>query len=124
MCTSESFPFTVEVKRREGWNVARLFAGEPSPAWGWWRQAVDQACEERGVAMLWCKKNPYRPGQPSFPWLVMLPACDWVGREGIPRPDIVWTVDQLDAAQIDFAAELPALWFADRLLGVHPSAFL
>jgi hypothetical protein len=125
MTTSESWPFTVEVKRREAWNVARLFAGESSPAWGWWRQAVDQAREESGTPMLWCRKNQYRPGQPSFPWLVMLPADYLLAISSkLPRPDVRWTVEQLDAEQIDFAGELPALWFAERLLAVHPKKLI
>jgi hypothetical protein len=121
MTTSDNWPFTVEVKRRECWNVDRLFKGLSSPAWAWWRQAVEQALEESGVPMLWARKSQYRPGQPAFPWLVMLPVNYFQGLPGkLPSPDVAWSINNLLADEIDFAEELPALWFSDRLLEVHP----
>jgi len=118
MTTADRWPFTVEVKRRECWNVGRLFAGQTSPAWGWWQQAVEQAREEGGVPMLWCRKNQYRPGQPAFPWLVMLPVE--FSKSRLPTADVRWTEVQLFGSEIDFAGELPALWFAERLLVIDP----
>jgi len=125
MTTAETWPFTTEVKRRECWNVERLFTGKNSPAWAWWRQAVDQAQEEGGVPMLWARKNQYRPGQPAFPWLVMLPIDYVLSLDAkLPRPDVVWQSELLLSSDIDFNDELPALWFADRLLEVHPRKFV
>ena len=55
--TAERFPFTVEVKRREGWNRERFFAGKASPVWAWWRQAQSQAVEANAEPMLWLRHN-------------------------------------------------------------------
>lgn len=121
MTTAEKWPFTVEVKRRECWSMANLFDGKPSPAWTWWRQTVDQGREDGGVPMLWGRKNQNRPGQPAFPWFVMLPVDYLIGLPGrLPAPDVTWTGEQLLKNKVDFAGELPALWFHDRLLAVSP----
>jgi Holliday junction resolvase len=47
MTTSTTFPFCVEVKRREGWSFDRMKQGMKSPVWEWWRQAQTQAAEQR-----------------------------------------------------------------------------
>lgn len=125
MTTSETWPFTVEVKRREFWNVHRLFSGKPSPVWGWWRQAIVQAREEGGIPMLWARKNQYRPGQPAFPWFIMLPDSYYVDkRRIIPKPDVIWNPIVLYANQVDFAGVFPSLWFADRLMAINPKRLI
>lgn len=70
MTTSTSFPFVVEVKRREGFSfdlLIRGLRGGKSPVWGWWQQACTAAREQRGIPLLWLRRN-------REPWRVMLPA--------------------------------------------------
>lgn len=71
MTTAAKFPFTVEVKRREGWSWKTLAEGARSPVWGWWKQAIEQAREMNAVPMLWFRKN-------REPWHVMIPMSLWM----------------------------------------------
>lgn len=65
--TATTWPFCVEVKRREGWTMASVLAGRRSPVWGWWRQAVTAAAEGGGlVPMLVMRRN-------REPWQCVLP---------------------------------------------------
>src|SRR4051812_33410532 len=48
MTTAKRFPFVVEVKRREAWVMKNVLKGQPSPVWGWWRQAQVAALELEG----------------------------------------------------------------------------
>ena len=57
MTTAQRWPFSVEVKHREGWSVERLERGMSSPVWGWWRQAIKASIEEKREPMLWFRKN-------------------------------------------------------------------
>jgi hypothetical protein len=85
MTTAKLFPFVVEVKRREGWDLRNVYALKPSPVWAWWRQALAAARVQGGVPILWIRKNR------SSEWLVLvpvgafyrtLPQLDrWVARE-------------------------------------------
>jgi hypothetical protein len=63
--TATRFPFTVEVKAREGWSMENFFKGRPCPVWAWWNQAQAQAREQDGEPMLWCRHN-------REPWIVLL----------------------------------------------------
>lgn len=65
MTTSSTFPFCVEVKRRERWSVDRLMAGKASPVWSWWRQTQTAAEEMKLEPMMWFRHN-------RTPWLVMV----------------------------------------------------
>lgn len=121
MTTAEKWPFTVEVKRREVWVVDRLFKGKKSPVWEWWRQALEQADEEGGVAMLWARKNQYRPGQPAFPWFVILPRAFYLNTEKVlPKPDVEWMDTRLHSNEVDYGGVLPVMWFYDRFLKTSP----
>lgn len=60
------FPFTIEVKRREGWSWSTLLAGKASPVWGYWKQAVDQAREMGGIPLMFFRRN-------REDWSLMLP---------------------------------------------------
>jgi hypothetical protein len=51
MTTARRFPFTVEVKRREGWSDKGFLAGGRSPVWEWWTQAQAQADEHKSSIM-------------------------------------------------------------------------
>ena len=66
MTDDTTFPFSVEVKRREGWAWKNLLAGGKSPVWDWWFQAQDQAKEMNLTPMLWLRHS-------REPWMVMLP---------------------------------------------------
>ena len=64
--TAQHWPFTVEVKRREGWSERELKAGRRSPVWSWWGQVMVASEEEGRTPMLWFRRS-------HTPWLVMLP---------------------------------------------------
>lgn len=66
MTDCRKFPFTVEIKRREGWAWSTLLAGRASPVWGYWGQAVGQAKEMGGIPLLFFRKN-------REDWFLMLP---------------------------------------------------
>ena len=66
MTTAQQFPFVVEVKRREQWNLERFHAGKPSPVHEWFRQAERQASEMLAIPMLWIRHS-------REPWRVVLP---------------------------------------------------
>ena len=73
--TSESFPWSVEVKHRENWSLDRLLSGKSSPVFTWWQQAIEQSREVRKLPMLWFRKN-------REPWRIMVsnaPFGDWFG---------------------------------------------
>jgi hypothetical protein len=150
MTTSPTFPFDVEVKRRENWDEGTFFAGLPSPVWGWWKQAQRSAMltfgRERRYPMLWLRQN-------RRPWLVVLAqshvemlfrgyrvdslpsslcsqclqpraACGCrVARPGsgtLGAPLHRWG-PELNA--VHFGAQWPVCFAADALLAVHPSRF-
>jgi hypothetical protein len=55
-----TFPWSVEVKRREAGNLTRLVAGKPTAIWGWWREAQDDAHSAGLEPMLWFRRNRRR----------------------------------------------------------------
>jgi hypothetical protein len=67
MTTCKTFPFCLEVKRREGWSWDRFVAGGKSPVWGWWEQAEKAAELQGSQPMMWFRKN-------HMPWWVMVPS--------------------------------------------------
>lgn len=101
MTTAEKFPFTIEVKRREGWAWSSLLAGKKSPVWGYWGQAVGQAKEMGGIPLLFFRKN-------REDWFLMLPHVALIRNKGIVL------------APNDYAMA----WYAGDLVpfsaGVHP----
>jgi len=126
MTTSETFPFTVESKRREAWSPRNFVLGRPCPVWGWWRQAGGQAVELGAEPMLWMRRNadpPERFGEPRKipPWIVLVRA-GLVEQLGLPFPDFVWGTD--DLAGVDVAEVVPSGYTHDRLLAVDPVTFL
>lgn len=66
MTTSQTFPFSVEVKRRENFSWDTLLAGKRSPVWEWWEQTTRAANEQMAVPMLWLRHS-------REPWRVVLP---------------------------------------------------
>lgn len=79
MTTSIRFPWSVEVKRREGWVWKSLLNSRPSPVWGWWKQAEGQALEMGKEPLMFFRHNKER-------WHVMKRGSD----VGINQ----WRVDQ------------------------------
>lgn len=66
MTTSPSFPFVVEVKRREAFAWGTFLKGRKSPVWEWWEQACRAADEQGGTPMLWLRHN-------GESWRIVLP---------------------------------------------------
>jgi len=66
MTTAQSFPFSVEVKRREGWSESNFMNGRKSPVWAWWHQACTQAHEMNVTPMMLFRRN-------RKPWWLMIP---------------------------------------------------
>lgn len=65
MTTSPTFPFVVEVKRREAFSWTTLLTGKQSPVHGWWEQTERAADEQHATPLLWLRHN-------QEPWRVML----------------------------------------------------
>jgi len=114
--TAERWPFTVEVKRREGWSFGTFARGRLSPVWGWWRQCIEQAAEEDRIPMLWFRKN-------RQPWLVLLPERLLVPilvRHQV-QPDLVLRVL---SPGVDDGDIRPAMVLGSKLLALPPTAWL
>lgn len=84
MTTSVRWPFSVEVKRREGWSWATLLARKQSPVWGWWDQCLKAAGEEGRVPLLLLRHNS-PSSHAQEPWHIGLPPS--FGLTG--RPQVV-----------------------------------
>lgn len=103
--TSTTFPFSVEVKRREGWSWTTLLAGKPSPVWGWWRQTLTAATEMKAHPMLWVRRS-------QQPWLVLVPA---LCVEPIDlEPDVRWGARMTGTVA----------YLASRVVAHDPAVFL
>lgn len=114
MTTSERWPFSVEVKRREGWAWKPFLNGKKSPVWGYWRQAAAQAKEMGGIPLLFFRRN-------REPWHVLLPFVP--GYTIIPTQylDMTWLPSELLESRIDYAGVLPALVTAESFFQTRPS---
>lgn len=111
--TAKSFPFTIEVKRREQWVEHNLFLGKPSPVWGWWRQALGQAAEQGAgaVPMLWLRHN-------REPWLVLVPEAWWHSM-GFAS----WRASRGPSLWPRTRGPRPLIHVAARVLAIHPRQF-
>ncbi len=71
------FPFTLEVKRREGWSLKAFLGGsQRGPVWQWWAQTQKAATDSGRRPMLWFRqhhRSMQAVGLPSC-WLVMIEA--------------------------------------------------
>lgn len=65
MTTSKTFPYSVEVKRRERWDETNLLKGRKSPVWDWWHQSCTQAIEMKVEPMMFFRRN-------RKPWWIMM----------------------------------------------------
>jgi hypothetical protein len=104
MTTAQQFPFTIEVKRREGWSWKTLVAGKKSPVWGYWRQALSQAKEMGGIPLLFFRRN-------REPWNVMLPFREAIQSTQFRSEDYrgIWLSSELADSGVDFGEELPVI---------------
>lgn len=113
MTNAVQFPFSVEVKREERWNLQRLLDGRSSPVWKFWRQCQRDAHKVGREPMLWFRQN-------RNPWLVMVRARYASSVAGAPAPDVVWPGGL--RYQVDCQA-VPVMYLGSRLLEVDPSVF-
>ena len=111
--TAERFPFTIEIKRREGWSEQRLRMGSLSPVWGWWGQVVIAAKEEDRAPMLWFRKS-------NEPWRVMFDRAV-ADRAGliVTAVDMEW--EWIYAMSVEGAP--PIVIKATDLLAIDPDRF-
>ena len=116
--TSESWPFTVEVKRRENWTLSMFVkAGKRgSPVWSWWAQCVKAAKEEGGVPMMWMRRS-------RQPWIVLMPDSVLSRVVGVPNLDIYWE-NPAQVSKHNLCPVHPAGLLADKLLCTRPELWL
>lgn len=146
MTTSLTFPFDVEVKRREGWSEDTLVNGEPCPVWKWWQQTQRAARLSKREPMLWFRHN-------RKPWMVMLReqyvaslfcgtpvdslpptmcvqclkgrdcACKQTRRGSgtLGRPLMKWGSE---LNRVQYGAAWPIVFWASELMKIHPLRFI
>ena len=114
--TSNIWPFTVEVKRREGWSYGSFVRGRKSPVWHWWGQCIKAAAEEDRVPLMWMRQN-------RQPWLVLAPERTLVPiltrRNQVP--DILF---KRLSPKVDYHDIKPAVVFGENFLKIPATAWL
>ena len=115
MTTSLRFPFTVEIKRREGWSWVNLMRGWRSPVWGYWRQAIAQAKEMGGTPLLFLRRNREE-------WSVMLPLRSGIDSTAITSEKwvAVWLESELKTKGVDIGGLLPGIVRAKDFFKTSP----
>lgn len=113
--TAKSFPFTIEVKRREAWTLERLLLGSKSPVWGWWKQANAQAVEMSSTPLLWIRKNRHD-------WRILLPwqLVPTLRSAGFDKPIHEWAPWTLEPHELPME---PVMVMASDFLELPPSIF-
>lgn len=111
MTTSKTFPFVIEVKRREAWSWKTFLAGKSSPVWGWWEQAQTQALEMKRTPMLWIRRNLEKQ------WQILVP-CQ-VDRRAHFEEGFRWT----NTAELNVGIE-PVMIRWDIFSRVPPEKFV
>lgn len=105
------FPWSVEVKRREGWSPARFVAGFKSPVWGWWLQACRDGARLGKPPMLWVRRS-------RAEWIVLVPLGQAVQAGVDPR--WVW----LDPVLQRYAVPVvPGGMLGPEFLSTHPAVW-
>lgn len=105
------FPFTIEVKREQGWSPTRFLNGGTSPVWGWWQQVQKAALEEGRVPMLWFRRN-------RAPWWVLLPHEWAAGKMVLVAALHLWERERLRA--VNYGGAFPACFEATAVLSFKP----
>ena len=116
MTTATRFPFTVEVKRREGWTMERLTQGKKSPVWSWWRQAQTQADEMDLTPMLWLRKS-------REDWRIILPWGFGYEHKLHRTPHAHSWLDLELAPGVDYGERFPLMVLAEAFMVMPPSRF-
>lgn len=102
MSTSTIFPWSIEIKHREGFSLDNILKGKKSPCWSWWRQCQKAAKEMNQRPMLWFRKN-------NMEWYVIVGASDtliYSLREKHEWSKVVEGVDVGDEWPVLFKAKL------------------
>jgi hypothetical protein len=60
----ETFPFSVEVKWQEDWNMEQLLTSDVTKMWKWWDQCIEEAPADK-IPLLVFKRN-------RQPWYYMI----------------------------------------------------
>jgi hypothetical protein len=110
--SSTSFPFCVEVKRVEDFdmdNLVECSCVRPSPVWKWWLQVQREAGEVQKEPMLWFRQN-------RKPWMVIV-ALSYARENITVSPVVTWTTRQL--LNINCGAS-PVMYAAKDLLRMDP----
>lgn len=111
--TDPNFPFSVEVKRDESWNLAQLQKRCPtSPLWDWWLQCQADAIKSKKLPILFFRKN-------RQPWYVWIPGI----LKGAGKPCVmIFTNEQL--CSIAYGRFWPVMLKAETFLENKPSGYL
>ncbi len=128
VCSSLSFPFCIEIKRREDWSQYQLSSDTPSGnVWVWWQQCQSDAKAAGKIPMLWMRKN-------KQPWHVLLPhdlALLSFSESGEhyykPFADTVHPFIKMRRSQlsrITYGEIAPHVWFAAPIVSLDPVLFL
>jgi len=97
----ETFPFCVEVKNAEGWNLEQLIKSSDGMIWTWWDQTVNQ-CTEGKIPLLCFTRN-------RQPWFYMIQDCAMGGIAWVDNPYMsVWEVNRGITVQIGLLSDLCA----------------
>jgi hypothetical protein len=114
------WPWSVEVKRREGWSPARALSGLASPLWTWWAQATRDAATIGLYPMLWARRSR---GQ----WIVLVPEKQYLAQRKAPIPRYQWiSWPPKRYMGTDWRTTLPAPigYFALDLLDANPRVWI
>lgn len=115
MTTAKTFPFCVEVKRRESWTLLGLQGRFPfSPVWDWWMQCQRDAASIHKIPALVFRKN-------RQPWRLWLPVRSTYWMPHTVSPEYQWSKDQLCAVQ--YGPLPPVQYLLHDILNVPPAYF-
>lgn len=114
MSTAKLWPFSVEVKKREGWSLEWLSFGRPSPVWAWWEQCRKAAREDGREPLLLFTRN-------RAPWLAM--ARRRFHEELRPyAPPTPWSIPR--RGMIAMGIEPVDVFGLDALLAISPTLII
>lgn len=109
-----TFPWSVEVKRREEGKLDRLVVGRPTAIWGWWREAQDDAHSAGLEPMLWFRRNLMK-------WRVLVRRSFVDSCPAVPA-DVgvrVWGPEDVPPG----GGVPPVMYLEAELAGIDPGAF-
>jgi len=88
--STANFPFSVECKKVEGWELTGLFESQKWPVWAWWEQCTAQAraSKSRHPLLIFSangRKNYVLVRRATFAWLKPQPAYGPIAHVQHPR---------------------------------------